>query len=86
MPRMSPALTYGPGLADWQERINVDRLRDAARHFDPASAWGYADAAAVLTIEIGHGVGLHQYELPVINRQWSLDYPQVFEPGQVIAL
>ena len=27
MPKFSPALTYGPGGVDWQERINFERLR-----------------------------------------------------------
>jgi Xaa-Pro aminopeptidase len=58
----------------------------AARHFPPASTWGYADEAELLTLEIGHGVGLHHYGYPVINRQWSLRYPQVFEPGMTIAI
>jgi Xaa-Pro dipeptidase len=83
---------------DWYKRLleRIDRVidairpgattADAARGFDPASNWGYKDEAEVLTIEIGHGVGLHQYEMPVINRQWSLDYPQTFEAGQLIAI
>ncbi len=83
---------------DWYKRL-VDRLdavidavrpggttADAARHFAPATTWGYKDELDVLTIEIGHGVGLRQYEMPVINRQWSLAHPQVFEPGMVIAI
>jgi Xaa-Pro aminopeptidase len=87
-----------PRENDWYRRL-LDRIdavidaihpgastADAARGFAPASTWGYADEAEVLTIEIGHGVGLHQYEMPVINRQWSLDYPQVFEPGMIIAV
>lgn len=87
-----------PQLRDWYARL-VERLdkvmdairpgattADAALHFPPAGTWGYADEASVLTIEIGHGCGLHQYELPVINRQWSLDHPQVFEPGMVVAV
>ncbi len=87
-----------PQEADWYRRLVgridavIDAIRpgattaDAARCFAPASTWGYTDEAEVLTIEIGHGVGLHQYEMPVINRQWSLDYPQVFEPGMIIAV
>jgi Xaa-Pro aminopeptidase len=83
---------------DWYKRL-VDRIdavidairpgattADAAQHFAPASTWGYEDEASVLTIEIGHGVGLKQYEMPVINRQWSLKHPQAFKPGMVIAI
>ncbi|MBI4331117.1 MAG: aminopeptidase P family protein [Chloroflexi bacterium] len=60
---------------------------DAAKHFAPASTWGFDNEAEVLTVEIGHGIGLgggHDY--PVINRQWSLKHPQVIEPGMVIAV
>src|SRR5206468_1861504 len=72
---------------DWYRRL-VERLdnvigaikpgattRDAARHFAPASTWGYKDEAELLTLEIGHGIGLHAYGYPIINRQWSLDHP-----------
>jgi len=84
--------------ADWYKRLVaridavIDAIRpgattaDAAKHFAPADTWGYEDEASVLTIEVGHGVGLKQYEMPVINRQWSLDYPQEFKPGMVIAI
>jgi len=84
--------------ADWYKRLVeridavIDAIRpgattaDAARHFAPADSWGYEDEASVLTIEIGHGVGLKQYEMPVINRQWSLEHPQEFKPGMVIAI
>jgi Xaa-Pro aminopeptidase len=65
---------------------------DAAKAFPPASKWGYKDEAEVLTVEIGHGLGMPvnspcnvSYGLPNINRQWSLDYPQPFESGMVIA-
>jgi Xaa-Pro dipeptidase len=87
-----------PQEADWYKRLLdrvdavIDAIRpgattaDAARHFAPASTWGYADEAYVLTMEVGHGVGLHQYQMPTINRQWSLDHPQVFEPGMLIAV
>jgi len=59
---------------------------DAAKQFAPATTWGYSDEAEVLTSEIGHGIGLYKFELPIINRQWSLKYPQVFEPGMTIAV
>lgn len=94
-----------PKENDWFKRMN-DRLNnaieatkvgnttaDAARCFDPASRWGYKDEAEVLSIEIGHGVGMMNiespaavnYSYPVVNRQWSLKYPQPFEEGMVIA-
>jgi len=84
--------------ADWYKRLLervdaiIDAIRpgattaDAAQHFSPATTWGYEDEVSVLTIEIGHGVGLRQYEMPVINRQWSLKHPQVFKPGMIIAI
>lgn len=85
---------------DWYKRL-VERLNavigeikpgkttaDAAKHFPPASSWGYKEEAEVLCSEIGHGIGLNtgEYDIPVINRQWSLAHPQVFEPGMTIAV
>ena len=77
-----------------QERLMavIEQLRpgnttaDAARHFPPADTWGYDDEVQVLTAEIGHGIGLHVYEQPVVNRQWSLDHPQELKPGMVLAV
>jgi Xaa-Pro aminopeptidase len=40
----------------------------------------------VLLLEIGHGIGLYNFGPPIINRQWSFKYPQVFESGMVIAV
>lgn len=65
---------------------------EIAEAFPPASKWGYKDEVEVLSIEIGHGIGLVgispcgvSYNYPVINRQWSLKYPQIIEEGMVIA-
>lgn len=83
---------------DWYkkllERLDsvIDAIRpgattaDAAKHFPPANSWGYQDEAEVLTVEIGHGIGLFSYGPPIINRQWSLKHPQVFEPGMTLAI
>jgi len=83
---------------DWYkkllERINniIEAIKpgattaDVAKHFAPASTWGYKDEVEVLTVEIGHGIGIGGYNLPVINRQFSLKYPQVIEPGMAIAV
>lgn len=83
---------------DWYksllERIDavIDAIKpdattaDAAKHFLPVTAWGYQEEAQVLTLECGHGIGLYSPELPIINRQWSLEHPQVFETGMTIAV
>ena len=63
---------------------------DAAKHFPPAFAWGYKKECEVLCSEIGHGIGMGgprgNYDIPIINRQWSLKYPQPFEEGMAIAV
>jgi Xaa-Pro aminopeptidase len=58
---------------------------DAAKHFLPASTWGYDAEQPLLVAEVGHGIG-QTYEPPVISRLWSAELPQVFEPGMVIAV
>jgi len=88
---------------DWYKRMKerldaaIDATKigastaDIAKAFPPASTWGFKDEVEVLSIEIGHGIGLASigrhvhYNLPVINRQWSLKYPQTIEEGMVIA-
>ena len=89
---------------DWYQRV-MDSLdaaieatrvgkttADAARAFPPASKWGFKDEAEVLTVEIGHGLGMPvlspctvSYGMPNVNRQWSLKHPQPFEKGMVVA-
>ncbi len=59
---------------------------EAAAHFAPASKWGYKEEAELLTLEIGHGIGLYNYGYPIVNRQWSLDHPQEFEVGMTLAV
>ncbi|MFC2042074.1 M24 family metallopeptidase [Chloroflexota bacterium] len=65
---------------------------DAAKAFPLASSRGCKDEAEVLTVEFGHGIGIVAYppayigyNLPVVNRQWSLQFPQPFEEGMVVA-
>ena len=83
---------------DWYKRVHdwldavIDSIKpgattaDAAKHFPPASKWGYKSELHLLCSEIGHGLGLHLYEPPIINRLWSLEHPQTFEKGMVIAV
>ena len=62
---------------------------DAAKHFPPATKWGYKSEVEILASEIGHGIGLGTntgYDIPIINRLWSFDHPQVFEEGMTLAV
>lgn len=59
---------------------------DAAKHLLPASTWGYEAEDRLYIAEVGHGVGLFVWEEPIISRICSLDYPQTFEPGMVMAV
>jgi Xaa-Pro aminopeptidase len=96
-----PAPAYERWYAELLERMNAmvgavkpgASTADVAQHFPPASTWGYKDEAEVLSVELGHGIGLVNlssrhvhYNWPVINRQWSLDHPQQLEPGMVLAI
>jgi Xaa-Pro aminopeptidase len=58
---------------------------DAAKPLLPSNTWGYPDEQSLLVAEVGHGIGM-TYEEPVISRIWSLDYPQMLEPGMVVAV
>jgi len=59
---------------------------DAAKKFPTAKSFGYKEEAELLTVEIGHGIGLFAYGPPIINRQWSIEHPQVFESGMTLAV
>jgi Xaa-Pro aminopeptidase len=82
---------------DWYKRLHdrlyavIDAIQpgattaDAAKHFPPASTWGYEADERLLVSEVGHGIGF-TYDEPIISRIWSFEHPQVFEPGMVIAV
>jgi Xaa-Pro dipeptidase len=96
-PTSEQAGWYGDVRSRIDEMIRAIRpgasTADVARFFPPAEKWGYKVEAEVLSVELGHGIGLVNlnsrhvhYNWPVINRQWSLEYPQTLEEGMVIAL
>jgi Xaa-Pro aminopeptidase len=49
-------------------------------------AWGYEEEDQAAANLWGHGLGLAQYDPPVISRIWSLDHPVTIEPGMTFAL
>lgn len=48
--------------------------------------WGYREEDQAAANLWGHGLGLAQYDQPVISRIWSLDHPMEILPGMVFAL
>jgi Xaa-Pro aminopeptidase len=61
--------------------------RDIALKWPSArEAWGYEEEDQAAANLWGHGLGLAQYDQPVISRIWSLDHPLEIKPGMVFAL
>ena len=48
--------------------------------------WGYEDEDRAAANLWGHGLGLAQYDQPVISRIWSLDHPVEIKEGMTFAL
>ncbi len=61
--------------------------RDIASKWPSAKeAWGYEEEDQAAANNWGHGLGLAQYDPPVISRIWSLDHPVEIEAGMTFAL
>ncbi len=61
--------------------------RDIASKWPSAmETWGYEDEDQAAANLWGHGLGLAQYDTPVISRIWSLDFQVEIQPGMVFAL
>ena len=61
--------------------------RDIAAKWPSAKeVWGYDEEDQAAANLWGHGLGLAQYDQPVISRIWSLDHPIEIRPGMVFAL
>ncbi|HEY7927721.1 MAG: M24 family metallopeptidase [Candidatus Dormibacteria bacterium] len=58
----------------------------ASRWPSAQETWGYEDEDQAAANLWGHGLGLAQYDMPVISRIWSLDFPQEIKAGMVFAL
>src|SRR3990170_4780417 len=82
---------YALALKWLYDSINVVRpgvtTRDIALKWPSAKeAWGYEEEDQAAANLWGHGLGLAQYDPPVISRIWSLDHPLEIRPGMVFAL
>jgi len=59
---------------------------DVASKWPSYEVWGYEDEDQAAANNWGHGLGLAQYDPPVISRIWSLDHPIEIEQGMTFAL
>ena len=75
-------------LYDSIEAVKVGTTtRDIALKWPSAKeAWGYEEEDQAAANLWGHGLGLAQYDPPVISRIWSLDHPIEIKEGMMFAL
>lgn len=71
----------------------IDRVRPGATTKEIAEVWpsardtwGYEEEDQAAANLWGHGLGLAQYDTPVVSRIYSLDHPVEIEPGMSFAL
>ena len=67
-------------------RPGVTTAEIAAKWPSAREAWGYAEEDQAAANNWGHGLGLAQYDPPVISRIWSLDHPVEIQAGMTFAL
>src|SRR5262249_24183082 len=83
--------TYKEALGWLYDSIEATKAgattRDIASKWPSAmETWGYEDEDQAAANLWGHGLGLAQYDPPVISRIWSLDHPIEIKPGMTFAL
>lgn len=71
----------------------IDKVRPGATTREIAEmwpsardTWGYEEEDRAAANLWGHGLGLAQYDTPVVSRIYSLDHPVEIEPGMSFAL
>ena len=83
--------TYATALKWLYDSIGAVKVgattRDIALKWPSAmETWGYEDEDQAAANLWGHGLGLAQYDPPVISRIWSLDHPVEIKEGMTFAL
>ena len=94
MPRITAGVYYEDSatalewLYDSIEAVKVGTTtREIAEKWPSAKeVWGYEEEDQAAANLWGHGLGLAQYDPPVISRIWSLDHPIEIKEGMVFAL
>jgi Xaa-Pro aminopeptidase len=83
--------TYATALEWLYDSIHAVKAgtttREIAKKWPSAKeAWGYKEEDQAAANLWGHGLGLAQYDPPVISRIWSLDHPIEIKAGMTFAL
>jgi len=60
--------------------------KDVAMGFPKAEEFGYKNEAEAFLQQYGHGIGLGQWERPIISRRFSLEHPQQIKENMVFAV
>src|SRR4030081_2564358 len=68
------------------EKVGTTTKEIASKWPSAKEAWGYEDEDQAAANLGGHGLGLAQYDQPVISRIWSLDHPLEIKEGMTVAL
>lgn len=83
--------TYRQAL-DWLYK-SIEAVKPGATTADIAKCWpeatklwGYESEDEAAANMWGHGLGLAQYDLPVVSRIYSLDFPYTIQQGMTFAL
>jgi len=67
-------------------KVGITTREIASKWPSAMDTWGYEDEDQAAANLWGHGLGLAQYDTPVISRIWSLDFPVEIKSGMVFAL
>lgn len=59
---------------------------DVCKVWPTAKEFGYRDEDEAYLLQYGHGLGLGQWERPIISRRFSLDHPTEIKENMVFAL
>ncbi|MDR0294149.1 MAG: Xaa-Pro peptidase family protein [Oscillospiraceae bacterium] len=59
---------------------------DVAKAFPKAEDFGYKNEAEAFLQQYGHGIGLTNWEKPIISRRFSFDHPQEIKKNMVFAV
>lgn len=71
---------------------SIKAVKPGSTTKDIASKWpgpevlGMNTEQEVLANQFGHGIGMSNWELPIISRAWSLDHPYPVKENMVFAL